>query len=63
MRKIDTHTRYRRIRQALGRCLGLPWGWATPREQHGAGRDRFEEARGKAQLKWRSDELMAFLRD
>lgn len=27
------------------------------------GRDRFEAARGKAQVKWRSDELMALLRD
>lgn len=26
-------------------------------------RDRFEAARGKAQVKWRSDELMALLRD
>ena len=25
--------------------------------------DRFEAARGKAQVKWRSDELMALLRD
>lgn len=26
------------------------------------GRDRFESARGKAQVKWRTDELMALLR-
>lgn len=26
-------------------------------------KDRFETARGKAQVKWRSDELMALLRD
>lgn len=26
------------------------------------GRDRFEAARGKAQVKWRTDELMALLR-
>lgn len=26
-------------------------------------RDRFEAARGKAQVKWRSDDLMALLRD
>lgn len=26
-------------------------------------RDRFDAARGKAQIKWRSDELMALLRD
>ena len=25
-------------------------------------RDRFESSRGKAQLKWRTDDLMAFLR-
>jgi antitoxin PrlF len=25
-------------------------------------RDRFESARGKAQVKWRTDELMALLR-
>ncbi|MCA0240705.1 MAG: type II toxin-antitoxin system PrlF family antitoxin [Proteobacteria bacterium] len=28
----------------------------------GAKRDRFEAARGKAQVKWRTDELMALLR-
>lgn len=27
-----------------------------------AGRDRFESLRGKAQVKWRTDELMALLR-
>lgn len=26
-------------------------------------RDRFESARGKAQVKWRTDELMALLRE
>ena len=26
-------------------------------------RDRFQSARGKAQVKWRTDELMALLRD
>jgi hypothetical protein len=26
-------------------------------------KDRFEAARGKAQIKWRTDELMALLRD
>lgn len=34
---------------------------AEPRKQRS--RDRFEAARGKAQVKWRSDELMALLRD
>lgn len=29
---------------------------------HGARRDRFEAVRGKAQVKWRTDELMALLR-
>ncbi|GHT89866.1 hypothetical protein FACS1894101_1340 [Betaproteobacteria bacterium] len=29
---------------------------------HGAKRDRFEAARGKAQVKWRTDDLMALLR-
>jgi antitoxin PrlF len=28
-----------------------------------ARRDRFESARGKAQVKWRTDELMALLRN
>lgn len=28
----------------------------------GSKRDRFESARGKAQVKWRTDELMALLR-
>lgn len=34
---------------------------AGKRRAHPA--DRFEAARGKAQVKWRSDELMALLRD
>ncbi len=34
---------------------------ANPRKARS--RDRFEAARGKAQVKWRSDELMALLRD
>ncbi len=29
---------------------------------HGPKRDRFEAARGKAQVKWRTDDLMALLR-
>lgn len=29
---------------------------------HSAKRDRFEAARGKAQVKWRTDDLMALLR-
>ena len=29
---------------------------------HNAKRDRFEAARGKAQVKWRTDDLMALLR-
>lgn len=35
---------------------------ARPRRRRAAP-DRFEAARGKAQVKWRSDELMALLRD
>ncbi len=30
--------------------------------RHTSKRDRFESARGKAQIKWRTDELMALLR-
>lgn len=33
------------------------------RMRGGPARDRFSAARGKAQVKWRSDELMALLRD
>ncbi|HRO58697.1 MAG TPA: AbrB/MazE/SpoVT family DNA-binding domain-containing protein [Burkholderiaceae bacterium] len=29
----------------------------------GTGNDRFSAARGKAEVKWRTDELMALLRD
>jgi len=32
------------------------------RKPSGAKRDRFEAARGKAQVKWRTDDLMALLR-
>lgn len=31
--------------------------------RRGGTRDRFESARGKAQVKWRTDELMSLLRD
>lgn len=37
-------------------------GSRTIRKAHGSKRDRFEAARGKAQVKWRTDELMALLR-
>jgi AbrB family looped-hinge helix DNA binding protein len=32
------------------------------RARRASNRDRFDSARGKAQVKWRSDELMALLR-
>jgi AbrB family looped-hinge helix DNA binding protein len=35
---------------------------AAGRRVSGRVRDRFESARGKAQVKWRTDELMALLR-
>ena len=35
---------------------------ARPKAQPARRRDRFESARGKAQVKWRTDELMALLR-
>ena len=35
---------------------------ARPKAQPARKRDRFESARGKAQVKWRTDELMALLR-
>jgi len=35
---------------------------ARPAAQPARKRDRFESARGKAQVKWRTDELMALLR-
>ena len=35
---------------------------ARPGAQPARKRDRFESARGKAQVKWRTDELMALLR-
>lgn len=41
------------IHKAGSRATGRP---------RGAGRDRFDAARGKAQMKWRTDELMALLR-
>ncbi len=41
------------VRKAGSRAIG---------KGHSARRDRFEAARGKAQVKWRTDELMALLR-
>jgi AbrB family looped-hinge helix DNA binding protein len=37
-------------------------GSRTKGQTDGTKRDRFEAARGKAQVKWRTDELMALLR-
>ncbi len=37
-------------------------GGRTGSRTRDARRDRFEAARGKAQVKWRTDELMALLR-
>ncbi|MCC7041823.1 MAG: AbrB/MazE/SpoVT family DNA-binding domain-containing protein [Burkholderiales bacterium] len=37
-------------------------GGRTPGKERAAKRDRFEAARGKAQQKWRTDDLMALLR-
>ncbi len=61
------------IRDALGLKPGMAVGFAVNRDgevvlreaaEHG-GRtpDRFEAARGKADIRWRTDELMALLRD
>ena len=61
------------IREALGLQPGMPVDFAVNRDgevvireaDHPAARapDRFEAARGKADIRWRTDELMALLRD
>ncbi len=61
------------IREALGLKPGMPVDFAVNRDgevvireaDDPAGRrpDRFEAARGKADIRWRTDELMALLRD
>lgn len=63
----------KQVRDALDLTPGSEVEFAVNREGevvlHKAGKrrahrgDRFEAARGKAQVKWRSDELMALLRD
>ena len=62
----------KRVREALRLSPGDGVDFAVNRDGqvvvHMAGarpagkRDRFESARGKAQVKWRTDELMALLR-
>lgn len=63
----------KQIRDALGLRPGMPVDFAVNREGQvviqnakAAARtqpDRFEAARGKADIKWRTQELMALLRD
>ncbi len=62
----------KRVREALGLTPGDHVDFAVNREgqvvvhrsraRSTRKRDRFEAARGKAQVKWRTDELMALLR-
>ena len=61
------------IREALGLKPGMPVDFAVNRDGEVVIReaddpavrapDRFEAARGKADIRWRTDELMALLRD
>ena len=63
----------KQIRDALGLKPGMPVDFAVNHEgeveSHTAGGtgkrtpDRFESARGKADIKWRTQDLMALLRD
>jgi AbrB family looped-hinge helix DNA binding protein len=63
----------KRVREALRLAPGDPVDFEVNGDgqvvvRKAAGRvprkhDRFEAARGKAQIKWRTDELMALLRD
>jgi antitoxin PrlF len=63
----------KQIRDALGLRPGMPVDFAVNREgqvviQNAVASartqpDRFEAARGKADIKWRTQELMALLRD
>jgi AbrB family looped-hinge helix DNA binding protein len=63
----------KQIRDALGLRPGTPVDFAVNREGQvviqnaeasaGTQPDRFEAARGKADIKWRTQELMALLRD
>ena len=61
------------IREALGLKPGMPVDFAVNRDGEVVIReaddpavrapDRFEAARGKADIRWRTDDLMALLRD
>ena len=63
----------KRVREAAGLKPGSRVEFKVNREglvelhkaatQRGGKPDRFERALGKAQIKWRTDELMALLRD
>lgn len=63
----------KQIRDALGLHPGCSVDFEVNREgevvivktarQRVRGRDRFDAARGKADVKWRTDQLMALLRD
>ncbi|MDA0248538.1 MAG: AbrB/MazE/SpoVT family DNA-binding domain-containing protein [Proteobacteria bacterium] len=63
----------KQIRDALGLKPGMPVDFAVNQEGEvvihkagGTGKrkpDRFESARGKADIKWRTQDLMALLRD
>jgi AbrB family looped-hinge helix DNA binding protein len=63
----------KRIRDALRLAPGSRVEFAVENDKvvlfkagvrsNGAKKDRFERARGAAQIKWRTDELMALLRD
>ena len=46
-----------------GRIVVHKAGSRAQGNTHNARRDRFEAVRGKAKVKWRTDELMALLRD
>jgi len=63
----------KRVREALRLAPGDRVDFAVNRagqvvvqkaaEKSSGRRDRFDSARGKAQIKWRTDELMALLRE
>lgn len=63
----------KKVREALRLSPGDGVDFDVNREGHvvvrragarpGSKRDRFDSARGRAQVKWRTDELMALLRD
>lgn len=64
----------KQVREALNLEPGSPVEFAindtgevvvrkAGRDTRRLGRDRFDAARGKAEVKWRTDELMALLRE